>query len=164
MNPIDISNILLNENGYFYKKKKGKIAKADLEKLFRQCLDVKVANKSYVPVIRASLFESGKEIAKYSVLIFDYQQRPSFLKADAQLWETKTGLFVILEHLDYLALIRKNVSGAYHLYQIAEEIDYSILANFMVTNTIKFEKIISSNLNTAENATQTKSTEATDLK
>lgn len=164
MNPIDISNILLNENGYFYKKKKGKIAKADLEKLFRQCLDGKAANKSYVPVIRASLFESGKEIAKYSVLIFDYQQRPSFLKADAHLWETKTGLFVILEHLDYLALIRKNVSGAYHLYQIAEEIDYSILANFMVTNTSKFEKIISSNLNTAENATQIKSAEAIDLK
>ncbi|MFN0257731.1 hypothetical protein [Pedobacter ureilyticus] len=164
MNPVDISNILLNENGYFYKKKKSKIAKSDIEKLFRQCLTDKAANKSYEPMIRASLFESGKEVAKYSVLIFDYQQRPSFMKADAHLWERKTGLFIILEHLDYLAVIRKNVSGAHHLYQIVEEIDYSILTNFMVTDTSKFEKIISSNLNTAENATQTKSAEGIDLK
>lgn len=163
MKSLDVSNILLNENGYFYKRKKSRIAKADIEKLFLQCINDKLANRSYSPVIRESLFESSKEIAKYSIQVFDYVQRPSFLKNDTTLWETKTGLFVILEHMDYLAIIRKNVSGTYHLSNIAEEIDYSVLANFMVNDSSKFEKIISSNLNTAENAIQQKTSEAKDL-
>jgi len=57
MKSLDVSNILLNENGYFYKKKKSRIAKAEIEKLFVHCINDKLSNRSYSPVIREFAFE-----------------------------------------------------------------------------------------------------------
>jgi hypothetical protein len=163
MNVIDVSNIVLNENAYFYKRKK-RIVANDILTLFKQCLDDKSAKRTYTPILRQSLFEGSVEMAKYSLLIFEYTQKPSFLKEPTNLWENKTGVFLILEHGEYLAVLRKNVSGIFNLKKLIEEIDYSILANFKVEDRSRFEKIVSNNLNTAENAIQTKTSEALDLK
>ncbi|RZJ80032.1 MAG: hypothetical protein EOO20_26345 [Chryseobacterium sp.] len=163
MKTIETSNLLLNENAYFYKKKK-RVAAKNIYDLFKECKNDKGIRGTYTPIIRQSLFEDGLEIAKFSVLVFEYTQKPSFLKVPADLWENKTGLFVILEHGDYMSVLRKNVSGVRSLKQIAEEVDYSILANFMTGAGSRFEKIKSNSLNTAENAIQTKTSEAIDLK
>lgn len=162
MKKIDITNILLNENAYFYKAKK-RVSKANVLTLFREARDDKEAKRSYDSIIRQSLFESGQEIAKYSLDIFDFDQKPSFLKEEQDLWETKTAFLLLLEYRDYLVVFRKNISGVKTLKAIAEPIDYNVLANFYINDKSRFEKIISSSLNTADNAIQTKTSEAIDL-
>ncbi len=57
-------------------------------------------------------------------------------------WKIKTGLFLIAEYKDYAAVIRKNVSGIDALYDYVEPKDYSILANFLVAENSKFEKVL----------------------
>jgi len=107
MKTIDTTNLILNENAYFYKKKKRVVAK-QIYDLFKECKNDKGIRGTYTPIVRQSLFDGSQEIAKFSVLLFEYTQKPSFLKAPADLWENKTGLFVILEHGDYLSVLRKN--------------------------------------------------------
>lgn len=162
MKKIDITNILLNENAYFYKAKK-RVSKTNVLTLFREARDDKEAKRSYDSIIRQSLFEGGQEIAKYSLDIFDFHQKPSFLKEEQDLWETKTAFLLLLEYRDYLVVFRKNISGVKTLKAIAEPIDYNVLANFYINDKSRFEKIISSSLNTADNAIQTKTSEAIDL-
>jgi len=163
MKKIDITNIVLNENAYFFTAK-SKITKKFILKIFQEARDDKDARRSYDSLIRQSLFEGGQEVAKYSLDIFDFDQKPSFLKQPQDLWETKTALFLILEYKDYLVIFRKNISGIKNLKSIVESIDYSILANFYIDDKSKFEKIISNSLNTADNAIQTKTAAAIDLK
>ncbi|MCW8309921.1 hypothetical protein ABTW24_24530 [Sphingobacterium thalpophilum] len=163
MKKIDITNIVLNENAYFFTSK-GKITKKFILKIFQEARDEKDARRSYDPLIKQSLFEGGREVAKYSLDIFDFDQKPSFLKEPQELWETKTALFLILEYNEYVVIFRKNISGIKSLKSIAEPIDYSILANFYIDDKSKFEKIVSNTLNTADNAIQTKTAEAIDLK
>lgn len=162
--PADLTNILLNENAYFYKAKK-KITKSDILTLFNDCIRDKGAKRKYQSKIRESLFDGGKEVAKFSLEIFEFKQKPSFLdEPEDEKWETKYGLFLLLEYKDYVAIIRKNVSGTRSLRTLIENIDYKTLAYFLVTQKSKFEKIISSNMNTSENAIQIKQSEAVDLK
>lgn len=163
MKQIDIQNILLNENAYFYKTKK-RITKSDIEKLFREARDDKYAARIYNSIIRTSLFEAGREIAKYSLDIFEFHSKPSFLKENQDLWEVKTALFMILEYKDFLIIYRKNISGIKSLKHLSEPIDYKVLSNFLIDDNSKFEKIRSTSLNTAENSVHNKTAEATDLK
>lgn len=161
---VDIDNLLLNENAYFYKRKR-KVTKEDILKLFDESITDKNATRKYKMIVRESLFDGSKEVAKYSLDIFQFDTKPSFLaKAEPGKIETKYGLFLILEYKDYLAVIRRNVSGVKTIKSLVDNIDYDILAHFLITNRSKFEKIVSSSMNPSETALQVKTSEAPDLK
>jgi hypothetical protein len=164
LTPANLNNIVLNENAYFYRSKKT-ISKTDIMKAFSESLADKKASRKYQARIREPLFNGPTAIAKFSLDIFEFKHSPSFLeKPEPGKWETKFGLFLILEYKGYVAVIRRNVSGVKSLDKMVANIDYDILAYFLTTQKSKFEKIVSSNMNTAENAIQTKSSEAIDLK
>lgn len=164
LDSISLENILLNENAYFYKIKR-QIELKDLSKLFSQGISDKQAKRKFKLKIRESLFDGSREVAKYSLDVFEFKTKPSFFKEpEPDKYELKYGFLLILEFRDYIGVIRKNVSGIKHLHSIAESIDYKVLSYFLVKNTSKFEKIVSSNMNTAENTIQIKTAEANDLK
>lgn len=107
---VNLENLILNENAYFYKKEKD-LTNSDIIRLFKNSRDDKKAKKRCKSYIKEPFFdENGKEIAKFSIDIFEYKTKPSFLKKDdSNLIEIKFGLFLIVETNEYLGLIRRNV-------------------------------------------------------
>lgn len=162
---VDLKNLVLNENAYFYKKN-CKISARDISSFFKDSRVEKNAKIRYEPYIKESFFnEHSEKIAEFSLDIFEYQTKPSFLKkVDKNLEETKFGLFLIIETDDYLGLIRRNVSGTKNFKKDINEIDYEILSKFLINEKSKFEKIVSNGMNTSDSALQRKVSEGTDLK
>jgi hypothetical protein len=162
--PVDIGNILINENAYFYVLIE-ELTFDVVSECFSQSLKDKEAVRVFSPVIRRSILDGNKEVGKYSLDIFKFVQKPSFFKKwDPNFLETRFGYFLIIESNGYVAILKKYVSGVEMLNSIIEQIDYNILAHFLVQENTKFEKVTSSNMNTAELAIQRKSFEALDLK
>ncbi|MEK6485989.1 hypothetical protein [Myroides odoratimimus] len=162
---INLDNLILNENAYFYKKEQ-ELSKNDIVSLFKRSRDDKNAKKRYKSYIREPfLDENRKEIAAFSLDIFEYKTKPSFLKKeDSILTEIKFGLFLIVETDEYLGLIRRNVSGIQNLKKFIVEIDYEVLSKFLINQNSKFEKIVSNGMNTSDTSLQKKVSEGRDLK
>ena len=162
---IDIDNIILNENAYFFKLK-NRLTKSSILKFFKLSLeDKKNASRKYQPKIREPFLDGNREIAKYSLDIFEFKTKPSFLKKPEQgKWEVKYGIFLIVEYSNYISVLKKYVSGISNLKSYIEPIDYTVLSHFVISQESKIEKIVASSMNTASNALQRKISEATDLK
>lgn len=162
---INLENLILNENAYFYKKEK-EITKNDITRFFKNSRDDKGAKKRYKSYIKEPfLDEKGNGIAVFSLDIFEYKTKPSFLKKeDSNLIEIKFGLFLIIENKDYIGLIRRNVSGIKSINDFIESVDYEILSKFLINEKSKFEKIVSNGMNTSDLALQKKVSEGKDLK
>jgi len=161
---IEYSQLLLNENAYFYKLKR-KLSKTDIEIIFQECLDGKKSSKKiFESKVKEPYIHGSAELGKISLMVFEYKKRPSFLKKGAgNIFETKYGIFLIAEIRDLLAVIKKNVSGTKTFNSVVEKIDYNVLTHFLLTEKSKYEKIVSSNMNTASNSVQRKIAEADDL-
>jgi hypothetical protein len=163
-NKIPDDHLLVNENAYFLKLSKT-LTKRDIEIVFEEALKDKAAKRRYEPRLRESFIHGGKEIAKVSVDIFRFEQPPTFLSEDVDgEFETKYGLFVIVETADLIGIVRRNVSGIRHLKTFTEKLDYDVLIRFLVSNLSKFEKIVTSNMNAASTSIQRKVAESEDLK
>lgn len=160
---VEYEHLLLNENAYFYKLKR-RLVKKDIELIFQECLKDKVATRKFESKIRESFVHGPKEIAKISIDIFEFRKRPSFLTDEIKgVFEIKYGLFVIIEVDDYVAIIRKNVSGVKYLNSVIEKLDYEILSRFLLKDISKYEKIVTNNMNAASNSMQRKVSEAEDI-
>jgi hypothetical protein len=161
---LDYVNLLVNENAYFYKLRH-QLTKAEIEAVFKAALaDKKSGERAFEWKIREPYVHGNKEVAKISIDVFKYNKRPSFLTKDVKnTFETKFGLFMIVETNDLIAVIKKNVSGLKHFYSFIEKIDYSVLLRFLLKNSSKFEKITASNMNVAGRGMQRKIAEAYDL-
>lgn len=161
--PVDIGNIQINENAYFYKLL-DTITPDVIIKCFNQSLKEKKGTRCFSYIIRRPILDY-KEVGKYSLDIFKFVQKPAFFKnLDPNFLETKYGYFLIIESKGYLAIIKKYVAGVEELNKIIEPVDYTILSHFLIHDKTKFEKVTTSNMNTAELAIQRKSIEANDLK
>lgn len=165
LSKVDLKNIVLNENAYFFKKN-SKISSNDIKNIFKDSRIEKNAKSKYKSYIKEPVLnESSEKIAEFSLDIFEYRTKPAFLKKpDKSLEETKFGLFLIIETDDYLGLIRRNVSGIKNFKKNIDEIDYEILSKFLINEKSKFEKVVSSGMNTSDTALQSKVSESKDLK
>lgn len=160
---LTFDNLLVNENAYFYKIKRP-LVKSNIEQLFAEALSHKKASAKFTPRIRESYVHGGKEIAKVSILVFEFRKRPSFLTKDVNnTFEVKYGLFIIIEGLDFMATIRKNVSGIESLYSLTEKIGHNTLSRFLVTKQTKYEMMVTDNMNPANTVINTKTSEGADL-
>lgn len=162
--PVQLDNIQINENAFFYKLTDN-LTVDIINECFSQSLKDKNAKRVFSVLIRQPIFDGPNVTGKFSLDIFSFVQKPPFFKKmDSNFLETKFGYFLIIESGEYLAVIKKYVSGVDRLNTLTEPIDYNILAHFLIKETTKFEKVTSSNMNTAELAIQRKSFEALDLK
>lgn len=161
--PIDINNIALNENAYFYKLLKP-LDKNDIFQIFTEAREDKNGLKAYESLIKVPLFEGGKNIGYYSLDIFHFFKKPTFFKNPVPgKFELKYAFYLIVEYKDYACILKKNISGTEKISKHIEKIDYKILAHYLISNKTKIEKIISNSINTAQNAIQRKTSEANDL-
>jgi hypothetical protein len=160
---LEYDQLLINENAYFYKSRRP-FVKRDVEQIFSEAVSDKNGTVIFEPKIRESYVHGSKEIAKVSILVFEFKKRPSFLNDSVKnVFETKYGLYVIVESTDFVATIRKNISGIHFLYTLVDKIDHKIITKFLATAKSKYEKIVADNMNPAGNAIQNKTSEAVDL-
>lgn len=160
---VEFNELLLNENAYFYKVKR-RLLPRDVQMIFEESLRDKKGTRKFESKVRESFVHGASEIAKISLDIFEYKKRPSFLKKEVKgVFETKFGLFLIVEVGDFIAVIRKNVSGVDTFDSLVDKIDYNILTRFLLKENSKYEKLVTSNMNAASKAIQRKTSEADDL-
>ena len=160
---LDYSQILINENAYFFKLRR-KLTRREIEVVFEESLKDKNGKRAFEPKLRESFVHGSREIAKISFDVFEYKKRPSFLTKDVQnVFELKFGIFLIIESNDLVAVVKKNVSGIKTFYALVDKIDYNVLVRFLLNADTKFEKIVTNSMNAASNSMHKKTNEAEDL-
>lgn len=159
-----VENIILNENAYFFQKSQGKfLAKRLIENTFKEASVNKTGNYLLKKVSENFLI-NGKNI-KYSICVFKYPKKPTFIKDEVPEWEEKKLAYIcIVDFKNYVSISKRNISGTKELYKNIMPIDYKILTSIFVQDTTTFEKFSMNNMNISDKSIRTKSVEASDLK
>lgn len=157
-----IDHLLINDNAYFYKKIKP-IPTQKINQVFTEVSREKLSNRySYKAVKNAA--NVGNESFYYSICIFKYNHKPSFLKEPIDDWyEVKFSFLLIVEYLDYVVIYKNNVAGLKTLNEFIEPLDYVKISRLFVIEDTKFEKFYLSNMSTADNALRNRTVEGNNL-
>lgn len=159
---ISLDQLIINENAYFYKKIIP-ISRIKITQLFTAISKEKIGNRYSLNKVKVP-FTHNRNTLEYSICIFKYYHKPSFLSEEIAEWyEVKFSFLLIVEYADYVVIYKNNVAGLKQLYKHLETIDYSIISRLFVDNGTLFEKFYVSNINTADNALRNRSLEATNL-
>jgi hypothetical protein len=158
-----IENILINENAYFYENSDGvQISNNKITEIFRTVSSAKTGNY-LLNSIRLKL--NDQEDIFYSVCVFKYTTKPTFIENEVDNWEEeKIAYLLIVEIEDYIVISKKNVSKLQDFIKQFKPLDYSVLSTLFVTDDTSFEKFSLKNLNVSDKAVREKTVEAIDLK
>ena len=162
-NQKKIENILINENAYFYENiDKVDISNNKIIEIFRTVSSVKTGNY-LLNSIRLKL--NGNENIYYSICVFKYSTKPTFIEEELANWEeVKIAYLLIVEIEDFIVISKKNISKLQDFLKYFKPLDYSILSTLFVTDDTSFEKFSLKNLNVSDKAVREKTIEAIDLK
>lgn len=157
-------NIILNENAYFFQKSKGTfLSKKLIEDTFKEA-SVNKTGRYLLKKVKESFSVNGKNI-KYSICVFKYPKKPTFIKEEVPEWEEKKLAYIcIVDFKNYVSISKRNISGTKELYKNIMPIDYKVLTSIFVKDTTTFEKFSMNNMNISDKSIRTKSVEALDLK
>ncbi len=164
-NSSTLTNLLFNENAYFYKnKQKSYFSIKNIEKIFAKASNKKKGN--FLVNVRKKKYEIGKNVVHCSVCVFKYENDPTFIKQPINNWkEVKFAFMLIADFKDYTFIIRRNISSVSTLLSnFLEEVEYSMLSTLFVNDETSFEKIAMRNTNISQEAVKGKILEATNLK
>lgn len=158
-----IENILINENAYFYENNENVlISNNKITEIFRTVSTVKTGNY-LLNSIRLKL--APNEDIYYSICVFKYTIKPTFIEDDIANWEEeKLAYLLVVEIEDYLVISKKNISKLQDFLKQFKPLDYSVLSTLFVTDDTSFEKFSLKNLNVSDKAVREKTIEAIDLK
>lgn len=157
MNVIDINNLLINENAYFYKKLR-KISKTVLINVFDKVSENKKGN------FLLKVVKKSTENLTYSICIFKFCRKPSFFNEyivgeD----EIKYAYLLIVEYDEFIAVAKKNISGL-DLESYIQNLDYKTISRLHISDDTNFEKFNLQNMNLSDSVLRNKSIEAINLK
>lgn len=157
-----LTELLINGNGYFYTRTQ-KIPKYVIEKVFQDVARDKGSNRFLVREVR-NTHSVGSKTIRYSLCIFSYLDKPSFLRNPIPNWhETKFSFLLIIEVDDHVAVYKRNVSNMGELDAYVAPLDYLVISRLFVDGQTQFEKFYVSQLSTAEHAIRNQSMEANNL-
>lgn len=161
--PHMIDQIIINDNAYFYRKSRA-ISKATIDKIFTEVSSTKKGRKNSFKQVK-QIANVGSKTLYYSIYIFPYTHRPSFLKENvADFFEVKFSFLLIAEYDNYVVIYKNNVAGLKSIYKYVEQIDYDVISRLFVSDTTLFEKFNVSNMNTSDSALRNRIIEAIDVK
>ena len=158
-------NLLLNENAYIYKKPENfSLSKTKIKEIFRDA--TRGVNR-----VGRNLFEEEKksytlnnEIFTYSICIFKYTTKPTFIEDPIESWmEVKLAYLIIIDLKNYIVISKKNISGISDFIKQLEPIDYKVLSTIFINEDTHFEKFSLKNMNISDKAIRSKTMEALDL-
>lgn len=157
-----LTDLLINGNGYFYRRVE-KIPKHAIEQVFRDVAADKESNQYLVRQVRNVHLVGSKSIL-YSLCIIRYIDKPSFLREPIPNWhETKYSFLLIIEVDDHVAVYKRNVSNMGELDHYIEPLDYMVISRLYVDAGTNFEKLYMSQLSTSEHSIRNQSMEANSL-
>lgn len=159
-----LDNLRLNENLYLYHKDRGfRLTKRGLTSLYKEILADKLNSKSLLDIKIVSVNVDDK-IFNYSILVFKYDNKPSFIDEAFDKWyETKLAYLLLIEYDEYIAISRRNISKLQELKKHISPIDSDILSSLFLAEGSKFEKFSLQNMNLSDSALRNKTLEAPDL-
>uniref|UniRef100_UPI0030DB8B5C hypothetical protein n=1 Tax=uncultured Planktosalinus sp. TaxID=1810935 RepID=UPI0030DB8B5C len=157
-----LDKLLLNYNAYFYNKVKP-LTRNKVNQIFTEVSKEKQGNRYSLKEV-FNVATVANESFHYSICIFKYTKKPSFLiEPIPEIYETKFSFLLLVEYSDYIIVFKNNVSGLKSLNTHIEPIDYSIISRLFIKDETLFEKFYVSNMSTADNALRNKSLEANNL-
>lgn len=157
-----IDQLLINDNAYFYNKVKS-LSANKINQIFTEISREKLSNRYSLKEIK-SVATVGNENFYYSICIFKYNHKPSFLREPAPEWfEVKFSFLLIVEYSDYIVIYKNNVAGLRSLKEHVEHLDYSVISRLFLKDDTLYEKFYVSNMSTADNALRNKSMESNNL-
>ncbi|MCA5006372.1 hypothetical protein [Sphingobacterium bovistauri] len=138
------------------------ISNNKITEIFRTVSSVKTGNY-LLNSIRLKL--NDDEDIYYSVCVFKYTTKPTFIEEELANWEEeKIAYLLIVEIEDYIVISKKNISKLQDFIKQFKPLDYSVLSTLFVTDDTSFEKFSLKNLNVSDKAVREKTIEAIDLK
>ena len=160
-----INNIILNENAYFFvKEKDGFISKRLIKNTFKEASREKKGN-FLLNQIKTKLTINEDETVYYSIAVFKYEKKPTFIEEAVDGWEERKLAYICLvDFNEHLVIAKRNISGIKDFFKSFLPIDYSILTSIFTTDDTTFEKFSMSNMNISDKSIRQKSLESTDLK
>ena len=159
-----INNLILNENAYFFTKKKhGLLSKKLIEGTFREA-SLEKAGRYLLNEVKRTIQVDNENIES-SICVFKYSKKPSFIKDDVVEWnETKLAYIVIVDFDSYVAISKRNISVTKEFNDRIFPIDHKTMSSLFISESTAFEKLSMNNMNVSDNAVRQKSMEAIDLK
>lgn len=149
---------MFTENAYFYRKTK-KITKTKIDSVFSEISRKKEGNYILKKVKEESLIG-----LIYSICIFKYKEKPSFINNDI-LQETKFAYLLLVEYNNFVVINKKSISGLdKELIDFIEALDYNTISKLFLSDNTNFEKMTLYNMDISNNVVRRKSMEAINLK
>lgn len=160
-----IENIILNENAYFYLKEKvGFLSKNLIKNTLREASLDKKGNYLLKEIRKKFQITPNKNIY-YSIAVFKYEKKPTFIDEPVSGWEeTKLAYICLIDFEEQLVIAKRNISGIKNFLENFIPIDYSIMTSIFTLDDTTFEKISMNNMNISDKSIRQKSVESTDLK
>ncbi|WP_431785567.1 hypothetical protein [Paenibacillus lactis] len=152
-----LGDLVFTENAYFYNKLK-KISRTKLETVFTEISRKRDGN--YI----LNEIKKNTAGATYSICVFKYKEKPSFIDNDV-LKETKFAYLLVVEYEDYVVINKKSIPGLdKQLKDFIHAIDYNIISKVFLSDDTNFEKLTLQNMDISNNVVRRKSMEAINLK
>ena len=160
-----IENIILNENAYFFIKEESEyLSKKLIKQVFKDASSEKKGHFLLNAVKESHVLDGGEEIF-YSIAVFKYEKKPSFIDEEIEGWEeTKLAYICILDFANHVVIAKRNVSGINDFLNTLEPMDYNMMTSISAEDDTVYEKATMNNINISDNAIRQKSLEALDLK
>ena len=160
-----LGNLILHENAYFYSKNENTfLSRSKVGHIFKSASEVKSGNY-LLKIDPVSIELQGGREAKYSLIVFKFEKKPSFIDEHIPGWEEwKLGFLCIIDYVDYLVIIRRNISNISDYLSEYELIDYSVLTSIFSDDNSTFEKFTMNNISISSSAIRQKSLESINLK
>jgi hypothetical protein len=158
-------HLLLNENAYLYEKPEGfELSKAKINQLFKQISGKTNKEGRFLIDVRHSITTVGDISINYSICVFKFKTKPSFVDIAIDEWmETKLAYFVLAEFEKYIVITKKNISGLADFIKKINSIDYEILSTLFIDISTQYEKIGLKNMSLSDKAIRSKTMESNDL-
>lgn len=154
--------LLINDNAYFYKQIRP-IPANKISQIFTEVSRKKLSNRFSLREIKR-IASVGSENFYYSICIFKYNHKPSFLREPISEWfEIKFSFLLIIEYSNHIVVYKKNVAGLRSLEEFIQPLDYETISRLYLNEETRYEKFYVSNMSTADNALRNKTIEANNL-
>lgn len=158
-------HLLLNENAYLYEKPKGfKLNKSIISKLFTDISKKTDKEGKFLINIKHSSKTVNNTPINYSICVFKFKSKPSFVDQVFEEWmETKIAYFILVEFKNYIVITKKNISGLNEFTKNLDTIDYEVLSTLFIDISTQYEKLGLKNMSLSDKAIRSKTMESNDL-
>ncbi|MCW3161029.1 hypothetical protein, partial [Chryseobacterium oryctis] len=159
-----LNNIILHENAYFFlKDTPGFLSKRLIKETFTEASGDKHGRALLEIVKKQYILEDETEIF-YSVLIFKYVKKPSFIEELVPNWEEiKLAYICIIDFEEHLVVAKRNISKVSDFLSKFESLDYDVITSIFSGENTSFEKLSMDNMNISDRAIRQKSLESPNL-